>query len=105
MDLKSIGEVIATRKLWVTDQQGGKHVITVLLGKPEPFSDSSNFYCAYQLLGIGSEKIRYAAGVDGIQAVELALKAIGHELLASSGAKSGNLRWCEDDGSVGDPFE
>ena len=49
--------------------------------------------CYYKILGMGREKLRYAAGADAIQAVSLALVNIGTNIYASPEAKSGLLKW------------
>jgi len=90
MILKKIKEVIATRKLYSADRS--KRVI-VKIGKPEKFPDSSDYYCPYQIIGLGNEKARYAAGVDAVQALQLALKMIGADLYTSKEARIGSLVW------------
>lgn len=97
MELTSIGSVIASRELSLST---GKKV-TVLIGKPEPYPDGRDFYCPYQILGIGAERVRYAGGLDSAQALILALNKIGADLYASAEAKAGQLSWTTG-GDVGD---
>jgi hypothetical protein len=68
-----LGEVIAKRRLSVTGQPALE--IWVVLGTPGPFPDApdGDHYCPYQIKGIGDEELRYAGGVDSLQALELAL--------------------------------
>jgi hypothetical protein len=89
MKLKSLEAIIAVREL---DLEGGGHV-TVLIGKPEKFPDSEDYYCPYQIVGIKRSSIRYAGGVDAVQALDLALKMIGADLYTADEAKSGALSW------------
>ncbi|MEJ0009448.1 MAG: hypothetical protein WDN72_02320 [Alphaproteobacteria bacterium] len=70
---------------------GGK--VTITIAKPQKFPDSKDYYCCYNIAGIGNEKIKYAGGVDAIQALELALKQIGTDLYTSPHARAGDLHW------------
>jgi Domain of unknown function (DUF6968) len=89
MKIDNIGMIIANRDLVLAD---GKEVI-VKIGKPEKFPDSEDYYCPYQIIGIGNERVRYAGGIDSIQALLLALKMIGTDLYMSNEAKTGILSW------------
>jgi hypothetical protein len=90
MNLESVGEIIATRELQVT---GSGKVIEVRLGRPEKFSDSDDYYCRYQIMGLGRDRVFYGAGVDQMQALVLALQNIGAELYTSNEARAGQLTW------------
>lgn len=99
MQLKDVGIQIATRAL----EAGGKKV-TVVIGKPERFPDAEDYYCPYQIVGIGSERVRYAGGVDAVQALQLALKMIGADLYTSPEAETKQLSWTGGDlGDLGFP--
>ena len=89
MKLNDVGIVVATRELRLA---GGK-AVTVAVGKPEKFPDSEDYYCPYQILGLGNERIRRAGGIDAVQALELALKMIGTDLCTSKEAQAGELSW------------
>jgi hypothetical protein len=89
MKLTDVGTVIATRELSLS---AGKPV-TVLIGKPEKFCDSDDYYCPYQILGFGNQRVRYAGGSDAVQALELTLKKIGADLYTSREAQAGKLSW------------
>ena len=89
MNLTSVGIVIATREFRLS---AGK-TVTVLIGKPEKFPDSDDYYCPYQILGLGNERIRRAGGSDSMQALELTLKKIGADLYTSKEFQSGELTW------------
>jgi hypothetical protein len=89
MKLTDVGNVIATRELSLP---AGK-LVTVLVGKPEKFPDTDDYYCPYQIRGFGSERVRYAGGSDAVQALELALKMIGTDLYTSKEAQAGELSW------------
>jgi hypothetical protein len=89
MHLTSIGTAIATRQFDLRD--GGK--VTVTIGKPERFPDSNDYYCPYQIVGSKRSHVRYAGGVDAVQALDLALKMIGADLYTSDEARNGALSW------------
>lgn len=98
MQLKDVGVQIAIREL-----QANGRKITVVIGKPEMFPDGVNFYCPYQIVGIGNERVRYSGGVDAVQALQLAMKMIGAELYTSQEAQSKQLSWVDDTGNLGFP--
>jgi hypothetical protein len=89
MKLLDVGTVVATRQLDLSVDK----TVTVLVGKPEKFPDADDYYCPYQILGLGNERVRRAGGVDSIQALELALKMIGTDLYTSKESQSGELTW------------
>ena len=64
-----------------------------MIGKPEKFPDADDYYCPYQIVGVGNERVRYAGGIDAVQALELTLKMIGTDLYTSGEAQSGALSW------------
>jgi hypothetical protein len=105
MKLETVGEVIAVRKLQLSGEPSSE--ILVKLGKPQPFPDSpeaDDFYCPFQITGAGDERVRYAAGVDGFQAIELTVKLIGVVLSKLSRELNGRLRWeCDENGGIGFP--
>lgn len=89
MKIDSVGIIVANRELALAD---GKKV-TVTIGKPEKFPDSEDYYCSYQIIGMGNERVRYAGGIDSIQALLLALNMVGADLYTSDEAKTGVLSW------------
>jgi hypothetical protein len=102
MDVRDIGEIIATRKLRLLGEK--EREVTVLIGKPKQLPDSESYYCPLQIAGIGSEKILCAYGVDAVQAIQLAMEQIGIRLYASKEAKAGQLRWLsEEEDDLGFP--
>ena len=102
MDLIKLTEKIAVRMLTLVGVQGDAKKIEVIIGKPERFADSEDYFCPYKIIGLGKEKIKYAAGIDGIQAIQLAMKMIGADLYSSKEAKEGFLKWeGGDEGDLG----
>ncbi len=88
MKRKSMGRVIALREI---DLEGGDK-IRVEIGTPKEFPEGGGYYCPYRIKGIGEGKLRYAGGVDSVQALELMLKCIATDLYTSEEFKSDRLR-------------
>ena len=104
MRLDSIGELIATRSLTLIQDGGQASDVVILLGKPQQLPDHTDYYCPYQVKGAGSEKVRYACGVDPLQALQLALSTLGVELEVLNKELGGRLRWdCGEKGGLGIP--
>jgi hypothetical protein len=82
-------DFIAMRSLDLAGETPGE--VTVRIKRP--VSDDGHYKCEYQIVGIGSGKVRYAAGADGMQALVLALQMIGTDLYTSEAAKEGQLTW------------
>ncbi len=92
LKLKSVGEVIATRELTLDEAQK----VTILIGKPQVLpsdKDWEDWYCPYQNLGLGDDRVRCGYGIDPVQAIFLALQMIGAELYCSEEYEAGRLRW------------
>ncbi len=97
MELKDVGEVIATREFYVSEDGDRRRQIVVKLGKPRPFEDdASDCYCPFQVVGIGPERVYYAAGVDAFQALQLVMRMIGVHLHLLNKEQGGRLRWLND---------
>ena len=59
MGIQNIDDIVAKR-VYKIGRGEDTSAVTVLLGKPEQFPDSTDFFAPYQIKGIGSEKIRYS---------------------------------------------
>ncbi len=70
-----------------------KRDVLVLVGKPQNFPDSPDYYCPFQIIGVGDQSVSYTGGVDSIQAIQMALREVGAQLLALNKANGGKLRW------------
>jgi hypothetical protein len=92
LKLTTIGTVIATRTL---DLPRGRRVI-VKIGKPRKFRGDDSYFCPFEIHGLATSGIRYAGGVDPVQALELAMKIIGVTLYISNESKAGKLTWLGD---------
>jgi hypothetical protein len=87
-------DAICTRTISVSD---GREV-EIQIGKPMQEDSIINetrrdSYCPYRIKGIGNGKVRKIWGIDGFQAIQLAMSAIGAELYSSDEASEGHLMW------------
>ena len=104
MYLHNIDEVIAVRELFLTSGEESRRKVKVVIGKPEPFPGSEGFYCPFQICGIGPEEIKYSAGVDAVQALQLVMSMIGSTLAFRAKETDGDLLWAGDEsGGFGFP--
>jgi hypothetical protein len=102
MRVDSIGEVIAVRRLFLVDEPGRE--IWVRMGKPQKTPGEPDFYCPYQITGLGDEKPAASVGIDSFQAMQLALRSIGGKLMLLNRNSDGRLRWeCDEQGGFGFP--
>lgn len=92
MLLESVGQVLAERTLDL-DVNGRRREVKVLLGAPQPLPGSSDYFCPWQILGLNDSTVRYAGGVDGAQAMYLAMEAVGTLLASCPEARAGRLTW------------
>lgn len=91
MKLEKIDSVIAKRILKAKD---GRE-IEVVFGRPEKFPDDDDFYCPFQIIGLGDEKVRYAGGVDSMQALILALKKLSYYVTSLDEVTKGEVQWLD----------
>ncbi len=87
--LDNVGVVIASRELTLEDGQK----VEVLIGKPEPCPDGTDWYCPYQKLGVGLKGVKCAIGADSVSALIRALTMVGAELYTSDEYEAGRLTW------------
>lgn len=102
MQLTSIGELFVSRTLQLNDKNLAH--VTITVGKPQKFPDGEDYYCPYQIIGLGDETINRCGGIDEIQALLLTLEQIGIFLSNSEEYKKGDLSWLgSEDGNLGFP--
>lgn len=102
MNLSNVGTVIATRTFYLAGETTRE--IQVWIGKPCSFPDGRDSYCPYQIRGLGDAKVRYAAGIDAVQALQLAMLMIASDLGSLNESCGGMLRWAGDEtGNLGFP--
>lgn len=100
MNVRIIGEIIATRRLYYFDETNQRKAISVVVGKPQPSPDSPEFQCPFQLIGIGSQDTQTARGHDSIQALQSALILVAANLNHLNNQLGRRLIW--DGGIKGD---
>lgn len=105
MHLNSLGEVVAVRRLYIAGEEPRTTEIVVMLGKPQQFEDSTDYYCPFQVSVTGNERIAYAGGIDAFQALQEAFRMIGMELYERVNPRVENrLRWeGDEEGDLGFP--
>jgi hypothetical protein len=105
MDRITLGQVIAKRELDYNDADHGARRIEVLLGLPVESPGGGEWYCPWQVLGIGNGQVRATYGVDAFQSLQLVMKMIGATLYARSD-KGTRLSWMGNrQGDFGFPWE
>lgn len=105
MHVSELGEVVARREFDVSADNGSQPgVVTVKIGKPVDLERGAS-YCPYQIVGMGGKTIRYATGVDSVQALILPLVKIGTDLYISPEFKSGRISlMCDKSDNLGLPL-
>ena len=86
--------VIATRELMWKLSDGTETPVTINLGRPLPHEDI-DWYCTFQIVGLGDETVRAMYGVDGFQAIQSAVKIIDVFLATSPAGKSKQICWTD----------
>ena len=81
-----LGMVIARREL--AKGRSSKASVTVEVGRPRRNPGGADWLCPYRILGGGDDSVRAAYGVDAVQALHLAEKAVAARLDAEP-----RLRW------------
>ncbi|WP_244607101.1 hypothetical protein [Bosea sp. CS1GBMeth4] len=69
----------------------------------DPRQGDRDWSCAYEIGWPDAPRRGYGYGIDGTQALLLALKAIGTDLYTSDYHRSGRLRWVEPGDGYGYP--
>ena len=80
MEFESVGEIIASRMLYLIDEHGNKRPVSVFVGKPQPSRSDPGYECPFQIIGIGSQNTHLGHGRDSIQALKTALALLGANL-------------------------
>ena len=88
--LTEIGRPIAERVLSI---DGSDEAVHVRLGEPLPFPDGQDWYCPYEVVCGTNRKVRFAAGVDSMQALQLAFLGIATEVWVLNRDLKSELRW------------
>ena len=105
MEIEDIGEVIAERVLKRSVNRTEPKDVVVRLGKPRQYPGGADYFCPFEIIGLGEPKIRYAAGVDGFQSLQLVIRMISTLLQHYKREPSVDLRWLEQGDDLGFPGE
>ncbi|WP_139181784.1 DUF6968 family protein [Edaphosphingomonas haloaromaticamans] len=85
-----VDNVIATREL----ELNGSGKVTIVIGTPFAVDEArEEFWCHYQIIGVGAEKIKHGIGADTFQALCVTLYKVSHELYFSDEYQKGDLKW------------
>ena len=93
MGFESIGEIIATRKLYFIDASDTRRTVSVFVGLPEESSDPPGYHCPFQVIGIGTQETHLAQGLDSIHALQSAMILIAAHLNQLNDQIGGKLSW------------
>ncbi|ESQ81873.1 hypothetical protein AEAC466_20125 [Asticcacaulis sp. AC466] len=83
-----IADAIVTRRF---DLKDDRHV-DIFIWAPS-LNGADTYDCHYRISGIGRGSTLFARGLDGVQALHLALMAVGHRLYASAEYQAGHLTY------------
>lgn len=91
MDFDQRFEIIAERRL--LSRENSKTEIFVRIGKPCLQENNRDYFCPWHVSGLGDGRVRRAEGVDGVQALQLALRMISIYLQSIRETKEGLIYW------------
>lgn len=81
-----LGHIIASRRFELGDK-----TVELLLGAPVSDDDGENYFCPFEVKGLGNEKVRRIGGVDSLQALILGISCAAAYLSTRPEAESGEL--------------
>ena len=93
MGFESIGEIIATRRLYFIDESNHKRTVSVFVGKPQESQDPLGYHCPFQVIGIGTQETLFARGLDSIHALQSAMILVAAHLHQLNDELGGKLSW------------
>lgn len=91
MKIDRIENVVARRSFQMKDGRN----IEIVIGAPQPFSDDADYFCPFQMIGLGDARVYYAGGVDSYQALILALKKLTVHMVTMDAVKNGEVQWLD----------
>ena len=91
---------IAHRRLTTSSPLGDTEVL-IRVFKPE--ESDGNWVCRYEIDWPSQKQSGFAAGIDSIQALLLALQKVGVDIYTSSYHETGSLKWFEPTRGYGFP--
>ena len=88
-----LGNLIAERTLILRMPNGESEEVTIQVGAPQPAPDGFGWLCPWRLHRESELLVRYAAGVDAYQTLELVTAMIQADLFALNTQYRGGSRW------------
>jgi uncharacterized protein DUF6968 len=100
-----LGQVIAERTLTFSAPDRPARTVIVKLGAPKQGPDRpDDWFCPWQIIGIGSEQVMYTAGVDGFHTLQLVMDMIGVTLYYEAERAGMRMYWLDEaDPDIGFP--
>jgi hypothetical protein len=94
-----LGEVLASRTVRFRLNNGQPIRLAVTVGRPVPDPEApyQDWFCPFQITGVGDEVVRAVFGVDAMQALILALHTLPTELRALARDESGSFPDLDED--------
>ncbi|WP_336486451.1 DUF6968 family protein [Methylobacterium nigriterrae] len=93
--------IIAERIIYFLESNA-KKAISIKISIPE--SDGSSWVCHYEIDWPDHPRKSFAAGIDSVQALHLALQKIGIDIYMSKYHQTGNLYWESPNNGYGFPI-
>ncbi|HXI44115.1 MAG TPA: hypothetical protein VNH83_29295 [Bryobacteraceae bacterium] len=87
-----VGPIIAERRLSARISDSEVEEVVIRMAAPER-EEAGDYRCSYEILAPWYRKVRYAAGIDGFQAIHLATKMIGVTLWVIAQEHGYHLTW------------
>lgn len=84
---------IAERRYDLTTAAGDRPSVWLKLDRPREFPDAEGYFCGYQVTGLSKPLAGHAGGVDGIQALYLAMEMVLMRLVATPEYRARQLTW------------
>jgi Domain of unknown function (DUF6968) len=81
---KKLTGIMAERKGTLRLSDGSLRKVRVLVGKPARRRGEQDYICRFQVIGLADDGIRSIVGYDSLQAIELALRFLGHVIESST---------------------
>lgn len=89
-----LGEVIAERYFEAQEEDGSRREVVLRIGTPAPDPQAGGDWCCpYQIIGLGSDKVSPAYGVDSVQALWFGLQKAGLDLRHYQRTQKSRLLW------------
>lgn len=90
----ALGEVVTERQLEAVASDGARTPVVLRTGTPLPDPVAGgDWYCPFQMVGLGEDAVEVTFGIDSLQAFLLSLHRARHLLRQRAEAASVRLDW------------